>query len=382
MVVRRPSDRKEQILAAAGDLFRERGYHNVSVAQVAAAVGITAPALYRHFRNKPDLLYSAVNSGIDTLYNNVTQAEDLKALIATLASSVARRRGLPLLWQREARYLPDEQREELRTVLKSVAARDSALIRTERPELSEEDGYLLGWAVISVFGSVSSHRVSLPKRQMELLMADLAERAAYTELGHSSSESAQVADRATVTTSRRELLLSEAIRLFDERGYQAVNTEDIGEAAGTTGPNVYNHFDAKIDLLVAAVSRAGERRRLGVENALAKADGPDEVLSGLLSAHIDFAINERHLIGLLISELDQLPDKFRRTCEQNQREYVAMWVKALDGVRPGLEPATARFTVMAALNVVEGAVRIGRLRRRGDLPERLFEIGNSVLLGG
>ena len=54
MVVRRPRDRKQQILAAAGELFREHGYHNVSVAQVAAAVGITAPALYRHFKNKPD----------------------------------------------------------------------------------------------------------------------------------------------------------------------------------------------------------------------------------------------------------------------------------------------------------------------------------------
>ncbi len=42
MVVRRPPrDRKQQILAAAGELFREHGYHNVSVAQVAAAVGIT-----------------------------------------------------------------------------------------------------------------------------------------------------------------------------------------------------------------------------------------------------------------------------------------------------------------------------------------------------
>jgi len=82
----------------------------------------------------------------------------------------------------------------------------------------------------------------------------------------------------------------------------------------------------------------------------------------------------------LISELDQLPDKFRRTCEQNQREYVALWVKMLDDVRPGLEPATARITVNAALTVVENAVRIGRLRRRDDLPERLFEIGSAVLL--
>ncbi|MGW6656553.1 TetR/AcrR family transcriptional regulator [Rhodococcus sp. NPDC055024] len=381
MVVRRPHDRKQQILAAAGELFRERGYHNVSVAQVAAAVGITAPALYRHFKNKPDLLYAAVNAGIESLYDRVAGSEDLKSLIAELAASVSRRRGLSLLWQREARYLPDEQREEMRATLKSAAARDAALIRTERPELDEEDSYLLAWALIAVFNSVSSHRVSLPRRQMELLLAELAERAVHTELGHSEVKVETPTGHVPVAMPRRELLLTEAIRLFDERGYQAVNTEDIGEAAGTTGPNVYNHFDAKIDLLIAAVSRGGERRRIGVAQALAAATGPEDALSGLLAAHIDFAINERHLIGLLISELDQLPDKFRRTCEQNQREYVALWVKMLDDVRPGLEPATARITVNAALTVVENAVRIGRLRRRDDLPERLFEIGSAVLLG-
>ena len=380
MVVRRPHDRKQQILAAAGELFREHGYHNVSVAQVAAAVGITAPALYRHFKNKPDLLYAAVNAGIESLYDRVAGSEDLKSLIAELAASVSRRRGLSLLWQREARYLPDEQREEMRATLKSAAARDGALIRTERPELDEEDSYLLAWALIAVFNSVSSHRVSLPRRQMELLLAELAERAVHTELGHSEVKMETPTGHVPVAMPRRELLLIEAIRLFDERGYQAVNTEDIGEAAGTTGPNVYNHFDAKIDLLIAAVSRGGERRRIGVAQALAAATGPEDALSGLLAAHIDFAINERHLIGLLISELDQLPDKFRRTCEQNQREYVALWVKMLDDVRPGLEPATARITVNAALTVVENAVRIGRLRRRDDLPERLFEIGSAVLL--
>jgi len=329
MVVRRPHDRKQQILAAAGELFREHGYHNVSVAQVAAAVGITAPALYRHFKNKPDLLYAAVNAGIESLYDRVAGSEDLKSMIAELAASVSRRRGLSLLWQREARYLPDEQREEMRATLKSAAARDAALIRTERPELDEEDSYLLAWALIAVFNSVSSHRVSLPRRQMELLLAELAERAVHTELGHSEAKVDTPTGHVPVAMPRRELLLTEAIRLFDERGYQAVNTEDIGEAAGTTGPNVYNHFDAKIDLLIAAVSRGGERRRIGVAQALAAATGPEDALAGLLAAHIDFAINERHLIGLLISELDQLPDKFRRTCEQNQREYVALWVKML-----------------------------------------------------
>lgn len=164
MVVRRPHDRKQQILAAAGELFREHGYHNVSVAQVAAAVGITAPALYRHFKNKPDLLYAAVNAGIESLYDRVAGSEDLKSLIAELAASVSRRRGLSLLWQREARYLPDEQREEMRATLKSAAARDAALIRTERPELDEEDSYLLAW--LSLPSSTACPRIGCHYRDV------------------------------------------------------------------------------------------------------------------------------------------------------------------------------------------------------------------------
>ncbi|MFE2349417.1 helix-turn-helix domain-containing protein [Kitasatospora cineracea] len=53
MAARRPPDRKALFRATAAELFRERGFHNVTPAE---AVGITAPALYRHYRDKQDLL--------------------------------------------------------------------------------------------------------------------------------------------------------------------------------------------------------------------------------------------------------------------------------------------------------------------------------------
>lgn len=53
---RRPKDRKDQIVEAARQLIVARGYRNVSMAEIAEAVGITAGALYRHFANKAVLL--------------------------------------------------------------------------------------------------------------------------------------------------------------------------------------------------------------------------------------------------------------------------------------------------------------------------------------
>ena len=45
-------DTKKRILDEALTLFSERGYANVFVADIAGAVGIKAPSLYKHFRSK------------------------------------------------------------------------------------------------------------------------------------------------------------------------------------------------------------------------------------------------------------------------------------------------------------------------------------------
>ena len=48
--------RREQIIDVAAGLFAERGFHGVSVYDIGAALGISGPALYKHFPNKEALL--------------------------------------------------------------------------------------------------------------------------------------------------------------------------------------------------------------------------------------------------------------------------------------------------------------------------------------
>lgn len=381
MATRRPRDRKQQILAAASELFRERGYHNVSVADVTTKVDISASALYRHFRNKHDLLYYAVLAGVDSLQESVDSSADVDSLLSTLSATSAGRRYLSVLWLREARYLDEEPRAELRTRIREVIARVSRLIAEDRPELSVADCELLGFSVLAVFSSVSGHRITLPRRRMEALLHSLSERVARCPLGRGAGVPPPTVN-VTTALSRREQLLTEATRLFDERGYHAVNNEDIGHACGTTGPNVYNHFDAKIDLLVTAITRGFDRRRLSARQALAEVTEPREALSRLLSAHITFALEDGHLIGAMVTELVNLPDTVRKACVQEQREYLDLWMRVLDAVRPGLDESEARITIGAMTTVIANAARTGRFRPRTDLADRLAEICTALLLDG
>lgn len=52
-----PGTRREQILATAAELFAHRGFNGVSINDIGAAVGISGPALYRHFASKDDLVW-------------------------------------------------------------------------------------------------------------------------------------------------------------------------------------------------------------------------------------------------------------------------------------------------------------------------------------
>ena len=52
--------RRGEILRAASEVFVERGYSDGSMRDIATRVGVTEPALYRHFASKEDLFVALV----------------------------------------------------------------------------------------------------------------------------------------------------------------------------------------------------------------------------------------------------------------------------------------------------------------------------------
>lgn len=379
MPASRPADRRERILAAAAELFCDHGFHNVSMAGVAASVGITAPALYRHFGNKQDLLLQVVTATVELSQTRLREAPGLELMLRDMAARHVAQRWRAIVWQREARHLPAPEHERVLRRLSGLAGLAANRIREARPQLSAPDSRLLAWAVFAINGSVAWHRVSLPRRRLEDLLYRLSRAAAECPLGPTCETAVSTfAGSPGRAGSRREQLLIEAVRLFDERGFQSVSIDDIGHAAGVTGPSLYKHFSGKTDILLAAVARGCEQRRDATEHALAGGGPPHETIRRLLDSYIGFAVRHNHLLGLLVNELGQMPDKHRRAARQAQRDYLALWTRLLAELRPDADVAELRITVSAVLNIVDNVVRTGRLRRN-DLATRLTEITHAVL---
>lgn len=64
---------KQKILDAALTLFSQKGYANVYVAQIAEAVGIKAPSLYKHFKSKQEL-FQAILAEMKSRYDQQAAA--------------------------------------------------------------------------------------------------------------------------------------------------------------------------------------------------------------------------------------------------------------------------------------------------------------------
>ena len=64
----RPGHDREAVLAAAVELFIERGYEATSMGDVAARLGISKAGVYHHVSTKTELLRAAVDHALDGLF--------------------------------------------------------------------------------------------------------------------------------------------------------------------------------------------------------------------------------------------------------------------------------------------------------------------------
>src|SRR5580692_9220744 len=76
---RRRQQTRDHLLAAAAQVFAERGFHGATLDEVAAAAGFTKGAVYSNFKNKDDLFLALIETfyhrEMAALYEAVDRSE-------------------------------------------------------------------------------------------------------------------------------------------------------------------------------------------------------------------------------------------------------------------------------------------------------------------
>ena len=118
--IQRPGAR-EPIVAVAAKLFRERGFADTNMQDIADAVGLSRPALYHHFSSKTEILaalvedvtlHSARETGrIAAQSAGSDPRELLRDVVRAHASAILGKPELFAVLLREERHLPADVRE-------------------------------------------------------------------------------------------------------------------------------------------------------------------------------------------------------------------------------------------------------------------------------
>lgn len=380
----RPRNRRALIIAAAADQFHRLGYHRVATGDIAAAVGITAGALYRHFPSKQDLLGEIILDRLQRFEAVFSAAENgpVEDLVRALSTHGLDVRDLGVLWQRESRQLPGPERDKLRHRLRGLALRLADRISRHRPELTEFQAELLAWSVFAVIASPSHSKREFPRPRFDEILAAAAYSALAAPLPDTTSRSTDrpAIDRQLLAgrVSRREALLDAAVELFARDGFQGVTMEDIGAAVGIAGPSVYNHFSGKPEILDSAITRATQWLQFLVTQVLGSASAAEDAADALLRGSIAFAVAHSALLDVLIGETQHLPDDRRQAARQAQHEFVSDWIRLLTHDRPEIDRAELRILVQAELTVMSDIARTQHLADHPYLVDHLVSICSTI----
>jgi AcrR family transcriptional regulator len=152
-----PASRQEAILTAATRLFSARGYQEVGVDDIGAAVGITGATVYHHFTNKQAILTAALSRFLQALLfdlsgaldNSPTPSAALDKVLRGFVRICVERGHVIAALENEVINLPAEERRELLDAQVGYISEWAALLVGQRSDLSEPEAMLLARAAVS-----------------------------------------------------------------------------------------------------------------------------------------------------------------------------------------------------------------------------------------
>ncbi|MBF4768479.1 TetR/AcrR family transcriptional regulator [Nocardioides agariphilus] len=183
MRVDRPADRREQILEVAARLFAERGFHGVSVGDLGKAVGISGPALYKHFDSKDAVLAEMLIAISERLLAEGQQrvdragnaADALRALVDWHVDFALAQPSLIVVQDRDWRSLPAPARERVRSLQREYVDLWAAQLRRLRRGLTLDQARSIAHATFGLINSTPHSRL-LPDDAMRPLLREMALR--------------------------------------------------------------------------------------------------------------------------------------------------------------------------------------------------------------
>ncbi|MCC4233364.1 TetR/AcrR family transcriptional regulator [Sphingobium soli] len=146
----------------------------------------------------------------------------------------------------------------------------------------------------------------------------------------------------------RTRILTEAGRLFREKGFEAVSVAEVMKAAGMTHGGFYGHFQSKDDLVAQTIAHA-----IGSQSVIDDlGTWIDTYLSQLHREHPDLGCPMAALAGFM---RQQAPE-----ARASMAQVLGSQINTLTDVMPGVDAAQRRRAAIGSWSAMVGALILSR----------------------
>ncbi len=374
---RLPELRLEHLVREATRLFQEFGYRNVSMEQIGATVGLTGPALYRHFPSKQDILAQALTAQVRTVSRFMADAqerggtpEEQIGLFFDALGDMTAHRDVSILWNRERLHLERSGLSELNRSFGGLVDTLAAKISAARPAVDAAGAELLATAVLSVYSSTARMRGSLSaKRLMQvqraltdsILDCDLATAPVVVGTDDARSRRSPIA--------RRERILDVATELFFVRGFRNVRIDEI-----------YHEHAGKTEILWTVIRR-GIEGLLGTSIAALDGAAAGDTLDVLLRVFVDYSLGPNgRVLAVAVRDAVYLPEADQISLGRTTSDYSDEWTTAIRVRTPSLSQADAKALEQALAGFAGHVISSPELRSRPGIDGQLRKLAYAILI--
>lgn len=355
---RRPADRRDLILGAASDLFSRHGFDGVSMADIAENVGVTAPALYRHFANKKDLLVSVVGDTVDRLDRVIADTsntdEPLRRCIERLVAEVLDHPSQVVTYLRERHRLDGEEARTQSRRERRYLDTMGDLIGSACPDVPSDERAVRAVGAVGVLRGFAERAPALGRPRLDEFVAHALLDMLTAPPTPPATTRTEEGGGWSPEASPRERVLRAALPLFRERGFGGVAMGEIGEAAGVGASNVRRYVESKEEILVDLYDRVGAQVEVDLDRAIRSADSPADALERMIRTYCSIAFDATDLVVVVTQNRRALPASDRPRLRRRDRRNGQLWRAVVSEVRPDLRPnevATLSAGILPFINM-------------------------------
>lgn len=379
---RRPKDRKAQVTRAAAETFNAQGYPATSMQDIAAKVGISAAALYRHYPGKYELFVVVVEGIVEALVDSTAFVDEVSAdevrsdapaifdrMLDALITAAIRTSSVGGLYLANARYLRPADRDRLTGRLAVVTARVQRCLAALRPQLNAVELRSLSMSVLSVTAAASHTRTTFPDDMVRPVLREAARSVVAAQLPAADdleTDSSSVWRVFSPGAGPYESLLNAASLLFGRQGYAETTVTEIAVAVGMPASGFYRYFSSKSEVLVTALQHAVDRIAGELSAIVGVFADPREALSRLAHAYVATVFCNPEVAACYDTEWVNLTPTQRALLRDSERSIIELWSGPLSAIRPDLDDLRTKLVVRVLAVLVEDHARVWRARAPGD----------------